>query len=379
MDRPQEPPTAGDASPPAAVVDVPVGAAPNAGEVSAMISATIPSKRKRFPNQFFEAPVAAAASPAAASPGEAPPAAKKAGRMKTKAAGPRGAAPAKVRTKAISRIGLAPPPPSKATPSPPSVPSDAPPAPPPSTMDVDKVFDLEFTTSYMDMLNGSAVNLDTCIDAFDGECNVEEIDEEEEDEAQWKLRDNEPKCKKEALLTMDDEAEDMSGRNTGKPEGNKKAKESVKVELEAASFREKLDQLMKSKEELTMKTLETKLLITDKKSEVKLAKVQARREDAKLKAELDMKMMAAKEAKAMKELLAEERAIMMMRTDGMDEDQLAWWNETKADIIARKKAARQARAQVVIGQLFCDDDHEAAGLVGDGAGMPTRRQRGGKP
>ncbi|KAK1666799.1 hypothetical protein QYE76_054958 [Lolium multiflorum] len=61
--------------------------------------------------------------------------------------------------------------------------------------------------------------------------------------------------------------------------------------------------------------------------------------------ELDMKMIAAKEAKAMKELLAEEREIMMMRTDGMDEDQLAWWKETKADIIARKKAARQARDQ----------------------------------
>jgi hypothetical protein len=49
-------------------------------------------------------------------------------------------------------------------------------------MDVDKVFDLESTTSYMDMLNGSAVNLDTGIDAFDGECNVKEIDDEEEDE-----------------------------------------------------------------------------------------------------------------------------------------------------------------------------------------------------
>ncbi|KAK1620296.1 hypothetical protein QYE76_025813 [Lolium multiflorum] len=298
-------------------------------------------------------------------------------RLKTKAAGPRGVAPAKVQTKAINRIGLAPPPPSKATPSPPSVPSNAPLAPPPSTIDVDKVFDVESTTSYMDMLNESAVNLDAGMDAFDAECNVEEIDEEEEDEGdeeevveptyakqrykemagsknkdfqfqhcfdilqhlpKWKLRDNEPKCKKEALLTMDDEAEDMSGRNTGKPEGNKKAKERVKVEQEAASFREKLDQLMKSKEALTMKTLETKLLITDKKSVVKLAKVQARKE-------LDIKMIAAKEAKAMKELLAEEREIMMMRTDGMDEDQLAWWKETKADIIARKKAARQARDQ----------------------------------
>ena len=90
-----------------------------------------------------------------------------------------------------------------------------------------------------------------------------------------------------------------------------------------------------------MKILETKLLITEKK-EVKLAKVQARKE-------LDMKMIAAKEAKAMKELLAEEREIMMMRTDGMDEDQLAWWNETKADIIARKKVAREARAASALG------------------------------
>jgi hypothetical protein len=47
---------------------------------------------------------------------------------------------------------------------------------------------------------------------------------------------------------------------------------------------------MKSKEALTMKTLETKLLITEKKKEVKLAKVEARREDAKLKAELDLRM-----------------------------------------------------------------------------------------
>ncbi|KAM0866752.1 hypothetical protein ACQ4PT_042427 [Festuca glaucescens] len=142
-----------------------------------MISATIPSKRKRIPKQFFEAPAAAAAPPAAA-----PPAAKKGGRMKTKAAGPRGAPQSKVKTKAVSRIGLAPPPSSKAMAPPPSVPSDATPAPPPPTMDVDKVFDVESTTSYMDMLNESTVDLDAGIDAFDGEGNVEEIDDEEEDE-----------------------------------------------------------------------------------------------------------------------------------------------------------------------------------------------------
>jgi hypothetical protein len=47
------------------------------------------------------------------------------------------------------------------------------------------------------------------------------------------------------------------------------------------------------------------------------------REDAKAKAELESRMIALQEAKAMKELLAEEREIMMMRTDDMDEDQLA--------------------------------------------------------
>jgi hypothetical protein len=100
--------------------------------------------------------------------------------------------------------------------------------------------------------------------------------------------------------------------------------------------------LMKSKEALTMKTLETKLLITKKKKEVKLAMVEARREDAKVKAELELRMIALKEAKAMKE-------IMMMHTDDMDEDRLAWWKETKVDIMARKMFARQARVASAVG------------------------------
>jgi hypothetical protein len=183
----------------------------------------------------------------------------------------------------------------------------------------------------------------------------------------WKLRDNESKCKKEAMLSMDDEGEDMSSRNKDKPEGCKKAKERMKVEGEAASFKEKLDQLMKSKEALTMKTLETKLLITEKKKEVKLAMVEARREDAKVKAELESRMIALKEAKAMKELLAEEREIMMMRTDDMDEDQLAWWKETKADIMARKMLARQARAASVVGASTPRGESPASGGgAGDG-------------
>jgi hypothetical protein len=49
-------------------------------------------------------------------------------------------------------------------------------------MDVDKVFDVESTTSYVDMFNDSSVDLAAGIDAFDGEYNVEGIDDEEEEE-----------------------------------------------------------------------------------------------------------------------------------------------------------------------------------------------------
>jgi hypothetical protein len=147
------------------------------------------------------------------------------------------------------------------------------------------------------------------------------------------------------MLKMDDEDEDKSGRNKGKPKGTKKAKERMKIEGEASSFREKMDQMMKSRETLTLKTLETKLLITEKKKEVKLAKVEAWREEAKRKAEFDERMLALKETKAMKELLAEEKEIMMIPTKDMDEDQLAWWKETKDNSMTRKRLLRQGRGE----------------------------------
>jgi hypothetical protein len=141
-----------------------------------MISAAIPLKRKRIPKQFFEAPAAAVAPPAVTTAAD-----KKGGRVKTKAVRPRGAPPSRVKTKAVNRIGLAPPPPSKAMAPSPSIPSTPTPAPPPPSMDVDKVFDIESTTSYMDMLNDSLVDLAAGIDAFDGE---EEVDDEEEEEGE---------------------------------------------------------------------------------------------------------------------------------------------------------------------------------------------------
>jgi hypothetical protein len=59
----------------------------------------------------------------------------------------------------------------------------------------------------------------------------------------------------------------------------------MKMEAEASSLREKMEQMIKAKEILAMKTLEAKLIITEKKKKVKLAQLEARREEAKRKAD----------------------------------------------------------------------------------------------
>nr|XP_051211784.1 uncharacterized protein LOC127329294 [Lolium perenne] len=73
--------------------------------------------------------------------------------------------------------------------------------------------------------------------------------------------------------------------------------------------------------------------------------MEALQEEAKHKAEFDERMLALKETKAMKELLAEEKEIMMIPTKDMDEDQLAWWKETKDNSMTRKRLLRQGRGE----------------------------------
>ena len=55
---------------------------------------------------------------------------------------------------------------------------------------------------------------------------------------------------------------------------------------------------------------------------------------------MDDRMAKLKEAKAWKELMAEEKDHMMMPTKDMDEEQLNWWKETNAEIMERKKLLR---------------------------------------
>ena len=154
----------------------------------------------------------------------------------------------------------------------------------------------------------------------------------------WQMRDQEAPAKKGALLSLDD-TDDEEGRNKDKPEGNKKAKERVKMEAEGALLRAKFDDMVKSNESIKAKTLEVKLLVTQQKKEIKLAKVEAAREEAKLKAEVEAEKIKLKKAKALKELLAEEREIMMMSTENMTELQLEWWKDACAEIMERRRQA----------------------------------------
>ena len=155
----------------------------------------------------------------------------------------------------------------------------------------------------------------------------------------WQLRDQKTAPKKGSMVRMDD-SEEEGPRNEDRPEGTKKAKERLRIEAEGSLLRDKFDQMMKSKEKMTMKTLEVKMLVTEKKKEVKLAKVEATREEARLKAELEREKIEVKKAKAMRELLAEERELMMMSTKDMNEAQLAWWKEATAEITERRRVAR---------------------------------------
>jgi hypothetical protein len=43
----------------------------------------------------------------------------------------------------------------------------------------------------------------------------------------------------------------------------------------------------------------------------------------------------------MKQLLAEEREIMMMKTKDMNEQQLEWWKEASAEIMERRRLAHE--------------------------------------
>ncbi|KAM0826970.1 hypothetical protein ACQ4PT_068493 [Festuca glaucescens] len=179
MDHSQVQPTTEGVPEARMVVDVPVtvaGGQPTPGEVAAMVSATMPGKRKQAVYQpqaeVGATPAAAAPAVAAAAVTPAPP---KTGRSKTKSAGPRGNPPSKA--KAANRVGLAPPLPKAAVP-PPFIPLP----PPQAVNDAHNVFGDSSTTEFLSALNDSSVDVADGIPPFDEEIGDEEYDEEIGDE-----------------------------------------------------------------------------------------------------------------------------------------------------------------------------------------------------
>jgi hypothetical protein len=80
----------------------------------------------------------------------------------------------------------------------------------------------------------------------------------------WKLREQEAPPKNRTLIQLDDDDNNNSdvpgeGRNNDKPDENEKAKEKLRMQAELSSLMEKIDDILKSKEVLTNKTLKTKM------------------------------------------------------------------------------------------------------------------------
>jgi hypothetical protein len=75
----------------------------------------------------------------------------------------------------------------------------------------------------------------------------------------WKTRDQEIKLKKGALPDLDDSQDENGERHTDKPEGNKKAKERIKLEAKAANLFKKIEEMVKSKEVCMDKALQAKI------------------------------------------------------------------------------------------------------------------------
>jgi hypothetical protein len=88
---------------------------------------------------------------------------------------------------------------------------------------------------------------------------------------------------------------------------------------------------------LVEKTLETKLLIAEKKIQEKQMRWQAIREDDMRKAAVEEKRAAAEEKRAMAELIAEENKTMMMDPSTMDPFTREWWDLARFDILQRRR------------------------------------------
>jgi hypothetical protein len=118
--------------------------------------------------------------------------------------------------------------------------------------------------------------------------------------------------KKGAFTILDDDESDTEGgRNKGKLDKRKKANDKERKLAKVASLRDKIDDMMKSKEVLVEKTMQTKMIITNKKLEEKNTRWKVLREDEACRAAFEERRVIVKEKRDMTELIAKEYRIML--------------------------------------------------------------------
>jgi hypothetical protein len=66
----------------------------------------------------------------------------------------------------------------------------------------------------------------------------------------WKVREQEASPMRGEFVQLDDDVLLAKGKNKVRPDGNKSAKETIRKQAEAQGFRDKIDEMMKSKEHL---------------------------------------------------------------------------------------------------------------------------------
>jgi hypothetical protein len=129
-------------------------------------------------------------------------------------------------------------------------------------------------------------------------------------------------------------------RSKEKLDGNKKAKERLKLEAKSANMSSKIDEIVKTKEVFMSKSLEARMIMADKKNAMKQARWDAIRDDDKRNATLEKRKLDLEEKNTMIELMANENRVMMMDPSTMDGITRELWDMRREEIIERRRQAR---------------------------------------
>ncbi|KAE8788520.1 putative galacturonosyltransferase 14 [Hordeum vulgare] len=154
-----------------------------------------------------------------------------------------------------------------------------------------------------------------------------------------KLIDKESPPKRGSLINMDEDEDDDGPRNLHKPDGDKKTKEKMKREQEAASLREKIDAMVQSNELMLLKSLEIKKESAEKKAKEKQENWQMLKEEGLRKAAIEERKARASKTKSMSLLLAEENKIMSMNRNYMDDPTKTCHDMATREILKRRMVA----------------------------------------